>query len=197
MSQTRIFSNETKTKRRLATAFAIMERSQDSMHTISELPSSSDDLVITPLRDRSCETKNVCFSVVSVRLHDVLCTGLVNHGPGIGLDWFSTDDEPVSIKEYEQNRPMRRTSKTLRLSALQRKRLLMEKHGYRINDLHRIYNPYNNTRAVGGPQRKKCKLPQRRHLSKSISPALQQLAPAFGQGDMLRTATRMFARVAF
>ena len=182
---------------RLATrAIAMMNRSQDSMHTISELPSSSDVADITPSRNRKCEPNSVRFSDVLVRRHDVICPGLVNHGPGIGLDWFSSDDEPVSIEEYEQNRPTQRTSKKLVLSALQRKRLLLEKHGYNISELYRICNPYK-TRVFGGSQRKLCKSTQRQHLSKATSPALQQLAPAFGQGDMLRTATRMFSRVSF
>lgn len=167
--------------------------SEDCMSMISELPPQSDVMDIVPSRTREHDAKNVRFSDVLVRRYDLICTGLVNHGPGIGLGWSSTDDFPVSIEVYEQTRKTRQPSNKLVLSALQRKRLLMENHGYRINDLHRLYNH----RVVSGPPKKQPTSSQRLQKTTSISPALQQLAPAFGKGDMLRTATKMFARVGF
>ena len=170
----------------------IEDRSHDGM-PMNEQPPSSDVRDVVASRIRGREASNVRFSYIQVRRYDLVCTGLVNNGPAIGLGWSSTDDVPVSVEVYEQDRPTMRPSSKLVLSARQRTRILTEGHGFTIDDLHRIYN----YRIGGGPQRKRSTVTQRIKQTTSISPALQQLAPAFGRSGMLRSATKMYARVGF
>ena len=141
------------------------------------------------------EVKRVRFSNVNIRRHDVTCTGFINQGPGIGLDWFWTDEDPKSLVAYEQSRPAaRRSEKMLVLSARERKTLLLQKHEYDPSTLHRICN----SRISGGIRRTPHTArsqPRTPVTASSVSPALQRLAPAFRQGEMLKSATKMFSRV--
>lgn len=110
--------------------------------------------------------KHVKFSDISFRRFDVTCTGIVSCGPSIGLDWSYTDDHgPQSLDIYEQARvPCRKQQgeKGLWLTALQRKKLLIQKHGYSPNDLMAVYqnrigasrrwaHPSNNNNAMVAP----------------------------------------------
>jgi hypothetical protein len=105
--------------------------------------SSSEERRIGSSEDGGKTKKQVSFSDLSVRHFDVTCIGIVSCGPSIGLDWtYSDDRDSQSLDAYEQARAARRKQqgeKGLRLSPLQRKNILIEKHGYSPEDLMAVY----------------------------------------------------------
>lgn len=104
--------------------------------------------------------RRVSFSNVSIRSHDMICTGVSSHGPAIGLDWFCVDSETVSLDKFEQSRSTGRKQENkelkLKLSGLQRKNLLIQNHGYSQKDLIQVYQKRVNScrRWVSPPKTK-------------------------------------------
>jgi hypothetical protein len=88
-------------------------------------------------REISCLQKQVRFSTVSVRKYDLTCIGLVNRGPGIGLDWFYGDEQTMRIEVHEFVRPRRISQRHLIMRPAERTKLLVESHGFKIEDLRR------------------------------------------------------------
>ena len=137
---------------------------------------------MSPTSQPAYKNKQVRFSNVLIRLHDVTCTGFVNHGPGIGLGWFFTDGEALSLEEYEKSRSAIRPERELIMGPDQRKKVLMKGHGYELKDLHRICNTRVVARRSLSPQREGASIspkrrgaslsPKRRGTSTSCSPSL-------------------------
>lgn len=120
----------------------ITEHSQRLLRTQQLDPDSTLDTTADRRRGNVAK-KRVSFSAVSVRRFDLTCTGVVSCGPSIGLDWSFTDDRNShSLDAYEETRVLcrkQRGEKGLWLSALQRKTILIQKHGYSPKDLMAVY----------------------------------------------------------
>ena len=84
------------------------------------------------------KVKNVGFSDILIRRYDITCTGFINDGPGIGLDWYFTQGDPLPLDSYEQSRPTRRSYEMLILGPRERVKVLTKMHGCEIRSLQRI-----------------------------------------------------------
>lgn len=138
------------------------------------------------------EKKQVRFSEVSIRSFDVTCTGIVALGPSIGLDWFYTDGDSQPLDAYEEARaPCRKqSSEDLKLSALQRKSLLMQKHGYSRKDIMLIFQKrvHASRRWAAPPATSQSR------SSSSTSSFMTRATRVGGQSSMLQSAGKMFPR---
>eukprot|EP00545_Synedropsis_sp_CCMP1620_P012556 CAMPEP_0119013048 /NCGR_PEP_ID=MMETSP1176-20130426/7777_1 /TAXON_ID=265551 /ORGANISM="Synedropsis recta cf, Strain CCMP1620" /LENGTH=177 /DNA_ID=CAMNT_0006966097 /DNA_START=80 /DNA_END=609 /DNA_ORIENTATION=+ len=107
--------------------------------------------------NRGDTKQQVRFSDVSIRLFDVTCTGVVAQGPSIGLDWFYTDSDSSPLDYYEESRlPHRKQPEEgLKLTAFQRKTLLIQKHGYSRKDLMQVFRKQINSSSEIGTSAKK------------------------------------------
>lgn len=130
-------------------------------------------------------TRRVSFSDVSIRSHDVICTGVISQGPSIGLDWFYSDKSSVSLDVYEDSRLLYRKQSTegLKLSGPQRKTLLIQKHGYSRRDLMKVsQNRVNSSRRWASPPRTNLKSSRQSNTSALFSTSKTQQ-----EGQTLRT----------
>jgi hypothetical protein len=84
------------------------------------------------------DRKRVNFSDVLMRRYDLTCTGYVNHGPGIGLDWSFTDADTVSLEDFEQSRSPRRPREQLIVGPRQRANVLMNSQACNKEQMQRI-----------------------------------------------------------
>ena len=84
------------------------------------------------------DRKHVHFSDVLVRRYDLTCTGYVNHGPAIGLDWSFTDVDAVSLDDFEQRRQPRRPRKLLIVGPRQRAKVLITSNACDMEKIQRV-----------------------------------------------------------
>jgi hypothetical protein len=96
------------------------------------------------------KSKHVRFSDILIRSYDVTCTGFINRGPGIGLDWFFTQCDAVPLDSYELRRQAsRRPYEMLILGPRERIKVLTKMHGCEIQSLQRICSRnYRVTRSA-------------------------------------------------
>lgn len=134
----------------------------------STISADSKKRTRSPASSSSSTKKQVNFSGVSIRRFDVTCIGIIAHGPSIGLDWSYTDDcDSLSLDSYEQTRVSSRKQegeRGLRLSPLQRRTLLIQKHGYSPKALMEVFQ-----NRIGAPRRLSSPPQRRQHSQKRPS----------------------------
>jgi hypothetical protein len=141
---------------------------------------SDGDREIQSVQKSTHRQKKVRFSNVSIRTYDLVCIGLVNKGPGIGLDWFYSNEKCMRIEIHEFVRNRRFPERQLIMSATERKKLLVEGHGYKIEDLRRsCASIYYRGHQIHPKSRKSATSPR---ISESQTDASSQVSNPMTQG---------------
>jgi len=98
----------------------------------------------------SSETKGVSWGTIEIKTHKVVLgdNPSVSVGPPIGIGWEVVGTQSLPLDEYEEHRPERRNSGTLRMPRRERERLLMEDYGYARSDLKEAMEQVNKIKQL-------------------------------------------------
>lgn len=96
-------------------------------------------------------TNSVSFSTIQIRSYDLTIgdSPSVSSGIPLSLDWHFVEFEEIPVQDYEEDRARRRSGNSLKLSAVQRSRILVESFGispFEIKKTMRRRMIYSNKR---------------------------------------------------